>query len=130
MSAGKFTNGIYNLVSEAITEAANSEGDEADDEPAENHDQEVDLEPYVGTYSAQPWGSETAVVQWKGDLALMSIPTNDPVEALTELRHDEADVFYRVRSDDERGEDVIFHRDDRGQVVSFSQHGNFSRRLR
>ena len=131
VDAGRFTNGMYDLVAAAIAAAA---GDDTDAETKEASESEKapppDLEPYLGTYSAQPWGSETAVVRWRGGLALLSLPTNDPSNALTRLHHDRGDVFYRVRPDDERGEDVIFQRDESGRVVSFSQHGNFSPRVR
>lgn len=90
---------------------------------------EPELGDYLGTYSSQPWGSETAAVRWKGALALLSLPTDDPADALQRLGHDEGDVFYIIRSDGERGHDVIFHRDADGNVESYSQHGNFSRRI-
>lgn len=159
VSAGTFTRGLYDLVAEAIVEAADSDGARTEDEdaspesPAWTSDDdeartgaasdtadahadeasvgagEVDLDDYVGTYSSQPWGSETAAVRWKGGLALMGLPTDDPAEALRRLGHDEGDVFYVIRSDGERGHDVIFHRDADGKVESYSQHGNFSRRV-
>lgn len=140
VSAGKFTRGLYDLVAEAVVEAAEGRPDVADDDHASpegremfeaHHGQESDgpeLDDYVGTYSSQPWGSETAAVRWKGGLALMGLPTDDPVDALQRLGHDEGDVFYVIRSDGERGHDVIFHRDADGNVESYSQHGNFSRR--
>lgn len=151
VSAGKFTRGIYGLVSDAIVAAADGhddvtedrDGGEADhsdldgarseDQRGEGHDPSdrdaPELGDYLGTYSSQPWGSETAAVRWKGGLALMSLPTDDPVEALTRLGHDGGDVFYVVRSDGERGHDVIFQRDATGRVESYSQHGNYSRRI-
>lgn len=149
VSAGKFTRGLYDLVAEAIVAAADDDADHAEDGDA-NHAEDGDagahaeppaeaaghaviddgdLDDYLGTYSAQPWGSETAAVRWKGGLALMGLPTDDPAEALQRLGHDEGDVFYVIRSDDERGHDVIFHRDAEGNVESFSQHGNFSRKV-
>jgi hypothetical protein len=128
-SAGKFTNGLYDLVHAAVTAAAEADEDEgAGARPGEKP--APDLAPYLGTYSGQPWGSETAVVRWKGELALMSLPTDNPTGALQRLGHDEGDVFYWIRGDGERGEDILFHRDASGRVVSFSRHGNFSPRVR
>lgn len=143
VSAGTYTQGIYDLVSEAIVEAADDDvtADGAataaagpmSAEHAEMHaahhgdDGEMpELDDYLGTYSSQPWGSETAAVRWKGGLALLSLPTDDPADALQRLGHDDGDVFYIIRSDGERGHDVIFHRDADGNVESYSQHGNFS----
>lgn len=141
ISAGKFTYGVYDLVHEAIGEAV-SDGEEmvgdsagpssegADRHGAAHADSAPDLDDYLGTYSAQPWGSESAVVRWKGGLAVMGLPTDNPASALTRLRHVEGDTFYRVRSDGERGEDVIFHRNASGEVTSYSQHGNHSPKVR
>ena len=131
VNASKFSRGIYALVVEAIR-AADGEAD-ADGQPAEHpHDAQEGpaLEPYLGTYDSQPWGGETAVVQWKGGLATLTLPTDNPAQALSQMRHDEGDVFYRVRPDGTRGEDVIFQRDENGVVVSFTRHGNYSRRIR
>jgi CubicO group peptidase (beta-lactamase class C family) len=128
-NAGKFTNGLYDLVQAAVTAAAGADEDEgAGASPLEKPG--PDPTPYLGTYSGQPWGSETAVVSWKGGLALLSLPTDNPSGALQRLGHDEGDVFYWIRGDGERGEDILFHRDDSGRVVSFSRHGNFSPRVR
>ncbi|MDX1492829.1 MAG: serine hydrolase [Longimicrobiales bacterium] len=124
VSAGTYTGGLYDLVADAIR-SATDEG-EKDDEPDRAA---MALDDYLGTYSSQPWGSESAAVRWKGGLALMSLPTGNPVQALTRLGHDEGDVFYVIRSDGERGHDVIFHRDASGEVVSYSQHGNHSPRV-
>lgn len=127
VNAGTYTNGMYDLVAEAIRAASAGEGGEG---PGPDSEQTVDLTPYVGTYSAQPWGSETAVVRWKGGLAFLSLPTDQPLRALTRLRHDSGDTFYRVRDDGERGEDVIFHRDGQGRVTHYTVFGNRSARIR
>jgi len=135
VNAGMYANGVYDLVAEAVKAVAAKKKDDAAPgatggaakEPAA---EAPDLSPYLGTYSAQPWGQESAVVRWKGELALLSLPTENPVRALTRLKHDEGDVFYRVRSDGERGEDVVFHRDASGRVTSYSVHGNHSPRVR
>lgn len=142
VSAGTYTSGLYDLVADAIKSAAggadiSADAERPDADPQEggsgpsagSSDSEPDLSDYLGTYSAQPWGSESAAVRWKGGLALMSLPTENPVRALTRLGHDEGDVFYVIRSDGERGHDVIFHRDASGEVESYSQHGNHSRRI-
>lgn len=121
VNAGMYARGIYDLTREALAEASGTE-----EEPRKA----PDLSPYVGTYSSQPWGQETAVVVWKGDLALLSLPTDDPLEALTRLKHDEGDVFHRVRDDGERGEDLVFERNGAGEVTGFRRHGNLSPRVR
>jgi CubicO group peptidase (beta-lactamase class C family) len=155
VNAGMYARGIYDLVVEAVSEAAEDGADGAETSagragagrvpPAElpapsgagrsvlatgSAQEAPELAPYVGTYSAQPWGSETAVVRWKGGLALLSLPTSDPLDGLRRLEHDEGDVFYRVRDDGERGEDVVFERGPDGEVTGYRVHGNLSPRIR
>ena len=89
-----------------------------------------DLAAFLGTYSGQPWGGETAAIRWKGGLALMSLPSETPLRAITRLKHVEGDTFRRIRSDDDLGEAVVFERDGAGRVTGFRQHGNLSPRTR
>src|SRR5260370_39790848 len=42
---------------------------------------DVDLEAYAGRYSAQPWHSEVAIVQWGMGLAALWLPRTDPAGA-------------------------------------------------
>jgi CubicO group peptidase (beta-lactamase class C family) len=129
VNTGKYTAGMYDLVAAAIRGAAT--GGPSDDEPAAAQGAEMpDLAPYLGTYSAQPWGSETAIVTWKGGLASLGLPTDTPVRALTRYRHIEGDMFRRIRDDDELGEALVFERDAAGRVTGYRVHGNRSARLR
>jgi len=138
VSAGTYTAGLYDLVAPAISSAADpghgpattaGRGAADDTERRTGHETGGDPTEYLGTYSAQPWGSESAVVRWRGGLAILSLPTEDPVDALTKLGHAGDDTFYVIRSDGERGHDVIFHRGADGRIESYSQHGNFSPRV-
>nr|NIP81002.1 serine hydrolase [Gemmatimonadota bacterium]NIQ56252.1 serine hydrolase [Gemmatimonadota bacterium]NIU76440.1 serine hydrolase [Gammaproteobacteria bacterium]NIX45917.1 serine hydrolase [Gemmatimonadota bacterium]NIY10229.1 serine hydrolase [Gemmatimonadota bacterium] len=130
VNAGKFVRGMYDLVAPALRaledddEAAAEAGEPGGTEPGPR------LDDYVGTYSVQPWGGETAVVRWKGGLALLPLPTDDPAEALTRLEHVEADAFRRIRDDDELGESVVFERDGSGRVVRLRRFNNLYPRVR
>jgi len=130
VNSNKFTSGMYDLMSEAIKEATRENGEGAEDEARDQEEAPPDLTPYLGAYSQQPWGGETAAIRWKGGLALMGLPTDTPVRAITRLKHVEGDVFRRIRSDDELGETIRFERDAQGRVTGFRQHGQFSVRVR
>ena len=71
------------------------------------------------------------MVKWKGGLAFLDLPTGNPAQSVNRnrLAHDSGDVFYRVRSDGERGEDVVFERDATGAVTGYRVHGNLSPRV-
>jgi CubicO group peptidase (beta-lactamase class C family) len=77
-----------------------------------------DLARYLGTYDLSPWGGEMAVVRWKDGLALLPLPTDDPVRALTRLKHVAGNTFRRVRDDEELGETIAFETDPAGRVTA------------
>jgi len=126
INTGKFTRGMYDPVQERINAAVKEDDEEADDTDKD----EVDLGPYLGTYDRQPWGAETAALRWKGGLALMGLPTDNPSDALTRYKHVDGDTFRRIRDDDELGEALIFERDAQGSITGYRVFGNLSRRIR
>jgi CubicO group peptidase (beta-lactamase class C family) len=89
----------------------------------------LNLEDYAGTYNAQPWGSETVILPWYGDLAVMGLPSNNP-SSFGILKHVEEDTFRRKRDDGELGETVVFERDDDGKVIKMWQHQNYSLKMK
>jgi len=90
---------------------------------------EVDLEEYTGLYSAQPWWGETAILPWEGKLAVFGIPSRNPAQSMGLLKHIEGDTFRRLRKDKTLGAEVIFERDEAGQVVRFWEHSNFRNKI-
>jgi len=79
---------------------------------------------YTGRYSVAPWGGEMAVIPWQDGLAVLDLPTDDPLDSLWEIRHVEANRFRRVRDDGELGEEIVFETDDAGNVTALVQHSN------
>jgi hypothetical protein len=121
----------HQILAPALEEAEeDAEAGEAEEEKSAAAAPEApapDLERFTGTYSVQPWGGEVAVLPWKDGLAMLYLPTEDPLESLDELRRVEPEggnVFRRVREDDELGETVVFEEDGAGRVVAFVQHSN------
>jgi CubicO group peptidase (beta-lactamase class C family) len=91
----------------------------------------VDLESYIGLYNAQPWGSEKKLLTWYGNLAILDLPTNNPLEDMTLLQHVSGDTFRRIRRDESLGEEVVFERDDKtGKVTRMWSHSNYSVKLK
>jgi CubicO group peptidase (beta-lactamase class C family) len=90
----------------------------------------VDLEAYSGLYDAQPWGGETAVLPWQGELVVFGLPSENPADGMTLLKHVEGDTFRRIRSDETLGEEVVFERDGRGKVIRMWQHSNYESKIR
>ncbi len=96
---------------------------------AEDNDDNHDLNQYSGYYNAQPWGSETYVTPWEGKIAIIYLPSGDPASGMSLFKHIEGDTFRKIRDNDELGEALIFSRDDTGNVIKYSQHGNFNSKI-
>lgn len=114
----KYASQIRNIIMKGYKEGKPKEGT-------------VDLEPYTGLYNAQPWGSEKKVLTWYGNLAVVSLPTDTPLEDMTLLHHVSGDVFRRIRRDDHLGDEIRFERDEKtGGVSRMWEHSNYSVKLR
>ncbi len=90
---------------------------------------DTSLRAYTGTYSAAPWGGESAVVIWKGKLAVVGLPTSDPLGAMITLDKTGEHTFRRVRDDDSLGEEIRFDVGPDGRVTRMWRHSNFSPRV-
>jgi CubicO group peptidase (beta-lactamase class C family) len=115
-----FTRRAHQMVGKAISEAVKNPGKGIPDDPA--------LVKYTGLYRGD-WG-ETAVIHWKGALAFLELPTNDPVGDLETLRQETAGTFRRVRSDGSLGEQIRFDLDASGQVFRMWRHSNYDAKVR
>jgi CubicO group peptidase (beta-lactamase class C family) len=94
-------------------------------EPASN----VNLEGYSGSYSGQPVSSEFVITPWAGGLALLSLPSEKPTEAIIFLKPKGGDVFKRVRDDGSEAEEFLFKRDALGKVMGFVSHSNLTKKI-
>ncbi len=117
---------VWNALRKTLGAAVDDILEDPDGGAAARGDDGLSLTAYEGLYEST-WG-ETLILRWKDGLAGVGLPTNDPVEDLSELRHIAGDTFRRVRDDGELGEEYIFHRIE-GSILSYSVHGNFSRRV-
>ncbi|MBK9409274.1 MAG: beta-lactamase family protein [Gemmatimonadetes bacterium] len=72
------------------------------------------LDPYVGTYWS--FGGEMEVIRWKGALATMYVPSDEPVKSITRWKKVGEDTFQEIRKDGEDGEIMRFDRGRDGKV--------------
>ena len=115
-----FTRQAHKMVGSAITDATENPGKGKSDDPI--------LNKYTGLYRGD-WG-ETAVINWKGALAFLELPTDDPLEDLETLKQEDADTFRRVRADGKQGEQIRFDLDANGQVARMWRHSNYDTKVR
>jgi CubicO group peptidase (beta-lactamase class C family) len=131
VDVGQLARGMHALLAPALKEAAgkNAEGRDAEG-GAQAAASTADLDRYLGTYDAFPWGGETAVVRWKDGLATLPLPTGNPVRALTRLEHVEGHTFRRIRDDDQPGEPIRFEVDADGRATALLRFENRYPRVR
>jgi CubicO group peptidase (beta-lactamase class C family) len=121
VDAGSFTTMAHRILGPAISAAADTASVEEPTDPA--------LEMYTGTYDLSPWWGESEVILWKGKLAVVSLPADNPLEALTRLEQTGEHTFRRIRDDDSLGEEIRFDVGPDGTVLRMWQHSNFRPRI-
>lgn len=119
-SSGTYSQGLYDLVAPAVKAAVKNEA------AAKKTDK--GLNSYLGTYKA--WGGELAVIIWEGALATLSLPTTNPVKAITKLKKTGEHTFRRIRDDEELGEEVVFEMGPDGRAARLKWHSNYYPRIR
>jgi CubicO group peptidase (beta-lactamase class C family) len=122
VNPGAFTRRAYEIMAPALKAARDTTQKGVAPNP--------DFAKYVGTYSEMPWGGEVAVIPWKGALAMVALPTDDPLDDLIELKHVGQHTFRRIRDDKALGEEIRFEVGPDGVATRVWQHSNFSPRIR
>ncbi len=70
------------------------------------------------------------MINWKGALAFLELPTADPLGNLGTLKQDGVQTFRRIRADGKQGEQIRFDLDANGQVVRMWRHSNYDTKVR
>jgi len=120
VSPSSYARQIHGIITPAIKKTVK--------EPDKAKKVDKELEKFVGRYD-RPLGSETHVIIWEGQLAMVSLPTDNPLRSLTKLKHIEKNIFRRVRSDDNLGEKIIFEIGEDGKVTRMIRNSNYAIRV-
>ena len=80
------------------------------------------FEEFEGKYISQPGVSETYVQSWGDNLALVSLPSDDPYISL--YKHIEGDIFKKILNNNELGQELKIIRDDNNKVIAYKTHQN------
>ena len=91
-------------------------------DPGGGEEPSLELEKFTGLYS-RPFGTESAVLTWEGQLVVVGLPTSNPVSAMTKLKHIEGSSFRRIRSDGDLGEEYLFEETSDG-TMTYWVHNN------
>jgi CubicO group peptidase (beta-lactamase class C family) len=118
----KWAQSLYEIVASAVKAAQK--------EPGKAHVPDPSLERYAGAYSLAPWDGEMAVLPWGDGLAVLSLPTMEPMKDLIKLKPAGEHTFRRVRKDDTLGEAWTFEMGPDGRAIRVKHHSNCSSRIR
>ena len=120
VNSSLFTRRAQEIVGPALADAQ-SQNDQA---PSTDSVSEESLDIYLGTYDEAPWWGESAVIVWKGELAVVSLPTDNPLGSMIRLKKTGEHTFRRVRDDDSLGEEIRFDIGPDGRAHRMWRHGN------
>ncbi|MEO8054991.1 MAG: serine hydrolase [Acidobacteriota bacterium] len=98
-------------------------------EPGKAKTPAPDLRKFAGTYSGLPWGGETFVLPWEDGLAMLPLPSRDPMKDLIRVKKTGELTFRRIRKDDTLGEEIVFALGPDGKATRFTRHSNYSTRV-
>jgi len=121
VSPSSYAHEIFDIMSPAISKVLDS--------PDETESRGSDLEKYTGQY-IRPIGREIQVLIHKGDLALLYLPTDNPLRSLTHLKQVEKNTWRRIRDNGELGEKIEFEVDEKGRVTRMIQFNQYAVRVR
>jgi hypothetical protein len=127
VNTGLYAQRMYAIVAPAIQAALKDSVGKAPPPPPPP---DSSLRAYVGIYGTQPWGGERAVVAWEDGLAVVGLPTMDPLADLTKLRKVGEHTFRRVRKDGSLAEPIVFEMGPDGQAARMRWHQNYSPRVK
>jgi CubicO group peptidase (beta-lactamase class C family) len=86
------------------------------------------LKKFTGLYRTH-WG-ENEVFFWKGALAMLYLPSDDPAGSIETLKQVKDNYFRLVRDDGELGEEVVFEFDEKGDVKWYRSANFYSMKVR
>lgn len=87
------------------------------------------MRTFAGTYSDAPWGGETFVLPWEDGLAMLSLPSREPMKDLVKLKKTGDRTFRRIRKDETLGEEIVFEPGPDGRATRLRRHSNYLTRV-
>ena len=82
----------------------------------------------TGSYNTQPWNGETYVQSWGEQIALVSLPSDNPYLRL--YKNVDNDIFKRILPNNKLGEELEILRDNDNTIIGYKTHQNIYKRSR
>lgn len=116
-----YTQRIYEIIEPALSKAKKI--------PLYGKDPDTNLEKYTGRYVRSVGRESYVLMWWESDLAVISLPNDNPIRSLTKLKHIEGNTFQRIRDDGNLGEQIIFEPDTNGRIIHMIWNSQISKRV-
>lgn len=118
----RFTAAMYGIMNPALQAAAK--------DTARTTRVDTSLALYAGRYDSQPWSGETLVFPWEDGLAMLGLPSTDPVAGIVKLKKDTVPHTSRpLRRDGSPMDPIVFEIGADGKPLRYWRHNNPYRRL-
>jgi CubicO group peptidase (beta-lactamase class C family) len=122
VNASRYAQRMYEIMAPALKAAAKDSARTAKQpDPA--------LRKYAGAYESG-FAGEIGVVAWEDGLAMLGLPTLEPMRELIKLKKVGEHTFRRIRKDEALGEPVVFEVGPDGRPARMVWHSNRYRRVR
>ena len=115
VSPASYTDRAYQIVAPAIKATV--------DEPDNAQSTDPAFDRFMGMYR-RPWRRNNGFCV-DGKLAMLSLPTENPLDGMLKLEHNERNSFKRIRDDGGLGEEILFVVGESGEVESFRRNSNY-----
>ena len=116
-----YTQRIYEIIEPALSKAKKN--------PYYGKDPDSNLEKFTGRYVRSVGRESFVLMWWESDLAVVSLPNDNPIRALTKLKHIEGNIFQRIRDDGNLGETIIFEPNTDGKIIRMIWNSQISERV-
>jgi len=104
-----FTQRIYEIIEPALSKAKQS--------PIYGKDPDSNLKKFEGHYIRSVGRESYVLMWWESDLAIITLPNDNPIRSLTKLKYIEGNTFQRIRDDGNLGEPIIFEPGTDGKII-------------
>ena len=113
---------LYDIVAPAILAAVK--------EPGKGKAPDPDSAPTPAPTPASPGPARSPFLPWEDGLAMLDLPTSNPVKELDKLKKTGEHTFRRIRKDETLAKTIVFEMGPDGRAVRYRQHSNVYSRLR
>jgi CubicO group peptidase (beta-lactamase class C family) len=116
-----YTQYLYEIIEPALSQAKKN--------PYYGKDPDSNLEKFIGRYVRSVGRESFVLMWWESDLAIISLPNDNPIRSLTKLKYMGGNSFQRIREEGNLGEIIIFEPNSDGKIIRMIWNSQISERI-